>query len=54
MKTTAPESLPTKWQTGSLQPSLNRDFVADIFPVNVGKFSKKTILDKMLQKNYQN
>ena len=43
-----------KWQAGRLQPSLKRDFVADIFPVNVEKFSKKTILDKMLQKNSRN
>ena len=29
-----------KCQTGSLQPSLKRDFDANIFPVNVEKFSK--------------
>ena len=29
-----------KRQTGSLQPSLKRDFDANIFPVNVEKFSK--------------
>ena len=49
-----PESFLIKWQAGRLQPSLKRDFVADIFPVNVEKFSKKTILDKMLQKNSRN
>ena len=30
------------------------DFVADIFPVNVEKFSKKTTLDKTLEKNSWN
>ena len=53
-ETTTPESFLIKWQAGRLQPSLKRDFVADIFPVNVEKFSKKTILDKMLQKNSRN